>query len=68
VLEQFTPSLRRLERLRFSSLTGRGSVELHQRLIECCAAGDATGAAAVSFETWQTLEPLLEGVDPGTET
>jgi len=68
VLEQFTPSLRRLERLRFSSLTGRGSVSLHERLIERCAAGDATGAAAVSFETWQTLEPLLGGADPGTET
>jgi DNA-binding GntR family transcriptional regulator len=68
VLEQFTPSLRRLERLRFSSLTGRGSVGLHERLIERCAAGDAIGAAAVAYETWQTLEPLLEGVDPGTET
>jgi DNA-binding GntR family transcriptional regulator len=60
VLEQFTPTVRRLERLRFSSLSGRGSVALHERLIERCAAGDVEGAAAVSFETWQTLEPLLE--------
>lgn len=59
VLEQFTPLLRRVERLRFSSLTGRGSVALHADLIERCRAGDADGAAAVSWDTWQTLEPLL---------
>ncbi len=60
VLEQFTPSLRRLERLRFASLAGRGSVALHDRLLERCAAGDVDGAAATSYETWQTLEPLLD--------
>lgn len=60
VLEQFTPVLRRVERLRFGSLSGRGSVALHERLIELCEAGDADGAAAVSFETWQSLEPLLQ--------
>jgi len=59
VLEQFTPVLRRVERLRFSSLTGRGSVALHADLIARCRAGDADGAAAVSWDTWQTLEPLL---------
>ena len=59
VLEQYTPSLRRIERLRFASLAGRGSVALHDRLIERCAAGDVDGAAATSYETWQTLEPLL---------
>ncbi|MFD4760351.1 GntR family transcriptional regulator [Streptomyces sp. NPDC058439] len=60
VLEQFTPVLRRVERLRFSSVTGRGSVALHRKLIDLCAAGDAEAAADVSFDTWQTLEPLLE--------
>jgi DNA-binding GntR family transcriptional regulator len=65
VLEQFTPLLRRVERLRFSSLTGRGSVALHADLIDRCRAGDADGAAAVSWDTWQTLEPLL-GVDDET--
>jgi DNA-binding GntR family transcriptional regulator len=59
VLEQFTPLLRRVERLRFSSLTGRGSVALHANLIDRCRAGDTDGAAAVSWDTWQTLEPLL---------
>jgi DNA-binding GntR family transcriptional regulator len=74
VLERFTPLLRRVERLRFSSLTGRGSVALHADLIARCRAGDADGASVVSWDTWQTLEPLL-GVDgndvaegPATET
>ncbi|MFD2356227.1 GntR family transcriptional regulator [Nonomuraea ferruginea] len=38
VLERFTPVLRRLERLRFSSLSGRESVAQHDRIIELCAA------------------------------
>lgn len=63
VLEQFTPLLRRVERLRFSSLTGRGSVALHAGLIQRCRAGDADGAAAVSWDTWQALEPLLATAD-----
>ncbi|NYG08132.1 DNA-binding GntR family transcriptional regulator [Phycicoccus badiiscoriae] len=60
VLDQFTPVLRRVERLRFGSLSGRDSVSLHARLIDLCQAGDREGAAAVSHETWQTLAPLLE--------
>jgi DNA-binding GntR family transcriptional regulator len=59
VLDQFTPVLRRVERLRFASLSGRGSVGLHTRLVQLCEQGDVEGAARVSFETWQTLEPLL---------
>lgn len=60
VLEQFTPVLRRVERLRFSSLSGRGSVALHARLIDLCEAGDREAAAEVSHQTWQTLAPLLD--------
>lgn len=63
VLEQFTPVLRRVERLRFASLSGRGSVTLHDRLIDRCEARDVEGAVEVSFETWQTLEPLLDQPD-----
>lgn len=63
VLEQFTPLLRRVERLRFSSLTGRGSVALHTDLIDRCRAGDVDGAAAVSWDTWQTLGPLILGIE-----
>jgi DNA-binding GntR family transcriptional regulator len=59
VLEQFTPVLRRLERLRFSSLTGRRSVALHERIIELCEAQDVEGAAAATRDNWLTLDPLL---------
>jgi DNA-binding GntR family transcriptional regulator len=57
VLDQFTPVLRRAERLRFSSLTGRGSVALHDRLIRLCETGDADSAAEVAFVTWHSLDP-----------
>jgi DNA-binding GntR family transcriptional regulator len=72
VLEQFTPVLRRVERLRFSSLSGRASVAQHARIIDLCASGDAEGAATATRENWQTLAPLLdtplaEG-DPGALT
>jgi DNA-binding GntR family transcriptional regulator len=59
VLAQFTPVVRRLERLRFASIAGRGSVDLHARLVELCQAGDVEAAAQVSHETWQTLAPLI---------
>ena len=60
VLDQFTPVVRRVERLRFGSLSGRGSVALHARLIDLCEAGEREAAAEVSHETWQTLAPLLD--------
>jgi DNA-binding GntR family transcriptional regulator len=59
VIEQFTPVLRRLERLRFSSLSGRSSVAQHDRIIALCAAGDIEAAAAATRANWQTLLPLL---------
>jgi DNA-binding GntR family transcriptional regulator len=62
VLDQFSPVLRRLERLRFSSLAGRASVALHSRLVDLCEAGDVEAAAAVSHETWQSLKPLLDSL------
>ena len=55
VLEQFTPTLRRAERLRFASLRGRASIPQHDELIRLCAAGDAEGAAAVAYDTWHSL-------------
>lgn len=60
VLEQFTPVVRRLERLRFSSLSGRSSLALHERLVDLAEDGDVEGAADVSHETWQALQPLLD--------
>ncbi|UOY02435.1 GntR family transcriptional regulator [Blastococcus sp. PRF04-17] len=55
VLEQFTPTVRRAERLRFGSLRGQASVRLHDELIRLCAAGDTEGAAAVAYDTWHSL-------------
>ncbi len=66
VLEQFTPVLRRLERLRFSSLSGRDSVAQHDRIIALCAAGDVAGAAAATRANWETLAPLLNTDAPGS--
>lgn len=60
VLDQFTPVVRRAERLRFSSLGGRASIARHDELIRLCAAGDADGAAAVAFDTWRTLPTIEE--------
>ena len=55
VLDQFTPVVRRAERLRFTSLGGGASVERHEALIRLCEEGDAEGAAAVAFDTWHSL-------------
>jgi DNA-binding GntR family transcriptional regulator len=60
VLAQFTPLLRRIERVRFASLNGRRSIAQHERIIALCGAGDADGAAAAARENWATLAPLLE--------
>ncbi|WP_219106639.1 GntR family transcriptional regulator [Austwickia sp. TVS 96-490-7B] len=62
VLEQFTPVVRRVERLRFASLAGRESIFLHARLVDLCAAGEVEAAAEVSFQTWQRLAPLIESL------
>lgn len=58
VLEQVTPLVRRAERARFSSLTGRGSVTAHATIIALCAAGDAERAGAEARANWLTLQLL----------
>lgn len=55
VLDQFTPVVRRAERLRFTTLGGRASIARHNELIRLCAKGDAEAAAQVAFDTWHTL-------------
>ena len=62
VLEQFTPTVRHAERLRFASLRGRGSVRQHDELIRLCAAGDVAGAAAVAYDAWHSLPTTVEPV------
>jgi len=60
VLEQFTPMIRRIERLRFGSLDGRASVAQHDELIRLCAAGEVEAAAAVAYDTWHSLPSTLD--------
>jgi DNA-binding GntR family transcriptional regulator len=59
VLEQFTPLLRRFERLRFGSLSGRDSVAQHDLIVAMCEAGDVEAAVAATRANWQTLSALL---------
>jgi DNA-binding GntR family transcriptional regulator len=66
VLDQLTPVVRRLERLRFASLAGVESVALHARLVEACEAGDVDAAAEVAFRTWQNLADLIPEPAPAT--
>jgi DNA-binding GntR family transcriptional regulator len=56
VLDQYTPVLRRVERIRFASLRGRDSVAQHARIIELAAAGDADAAAVEARRNWMTLD------------
>ena len=60
VLEQFTPLLRRAERLRFSSEEATASIARHEELIRLCAAGDSDGAAAVAYGTFASLPATEE--------
>ncbi len=64
VLDQFSPVVRRLERLRFASHAGAESVALHDQLVQACAAGDVDAAADVAFRTWQNLADLIPDPDP----
>lgn len=61
VLEQVTPVLRRLERIRFASRDGRHSVALHEQIIARCEAGDSEGAGRAARDNWHTLIAAPEG-------
>ena len=67
VIEQYTPTLRRMERLRFSSLAGRSSVDQHDQIIRLCAQGAGVEAAVATRANWQTLAPVLTELDPDKE-
>lgn len=60
VLESVTPLLRRMERARFASLTGRASVAQHTAIIEHARAGDTEAAAEAARANWLTLKPPLD--------
>ena len=59
-VERFTPAIRRLERARFAAAHGRGSVDLHERLIAACETADADAAVATTTEIWTALLSELE--------
>jgi DNA-binding GntR family transcriptional regulator len=59
-IDRFTPAIRRLERLRFTTDGGHPSVDLHDRLIAACAAHDVDAAVATTTEIWTALLSELE--------
>ncbi|HEV2796747.1 MAG TPA: GntR family transcriptional regulator [Nocardioides sp.] len=67
VLDQLGPVVRRLERLLFASLAAVDSVDLHDRLVAACEAGDADAAADVAFRTWQNLADLIPDTPSSTD-
>jgi hypothetical protein len=58
------PTLRRIERLRFGTLSGRRSVQQHAQIIELAATGDATVTAAAVRDNWLTLGAVLDASFP----
>jgi DNA-binding GntR family transcriptional regulator len=64
--ERYTPLVRRLERQRFGA-PGHPSVDLHDRLITACAAGDVDAAVVTTTEIWTALlSGLTEETPDGT--
>ncbi|MGO4193401.1 GntR family transcriptional regulator [Arthrobacter sp. YAF17] len=55
LLEQTTPVLRRVERMRFGSFAARGSVAQHAEIIRLARLGDADAAARACRENWLSL-------------
>jgi DNA-binding GntR family transcriptional regulator len=65
-IERQLPLIRRLERLRFSSLLGRRSISWHDQFIDACEDGDVETAVAITTRIWTTLIDLMdsEGENP----
>ena len=61
VIDHFDPVVRRAERVRFSQ-NGDTSGELHEKLLELLATGDAEEAATVAFDIWHSL-PIGDASD-----
>ncbi|QYF91114.1 GntR family transcriptional regulator [Arthrobacter sp. PAMC25284] len=59
VLEQTTPVIRRIERMRFGSFAGRHSVAQHATIIEHTRRGDAEATAIACRENWLSLRFTL---------
>jgi DNA-binding GntR family transcriptional regulator len=61
VLEQTTPLLRRVERMRFSSSAARESVAQHEAVIALTRTGDADGVATLCRDNWLSLRYTAAG-------
>jgi DNA-binding GntR family transcriptional regulator len=59
-LDRLMPGVRRLERLRFGSLAGRGSVRDHAEIVRLATAGEAAETAARVRENWLSLGALID--------
>ncbi|NJP34889.1 GntR family transcriptional regulator [Micromonospora sp. HSS6-12] len=59
-IDRYTPLIRRLERQRFTTLPGEGSVRRHEELIRACASGDADAAADITATIWSSLDEILQ--------
>ena len=55
VLEQTTPLLHRVERMRFASFAGRESVVQHDAIVQSARGGDAAATGALVRENWLSL-------------
>jgi DNA-binding GntR family transcriptional regulator len=60
ILDDVTPLLRRMERMRFGALAGRSSFAQHDSIVRLAADGNAEGAAAFARANWLTLQPALD--------
>jgi DNA-binding GntR family transcriptional regulator len=60
VLDRLMPGVRRLERLRFGSLSGRASVRQHDEIVRLAAQKDAVKTAERVRENWLSLGKLID--------
>lgn len=56
LLDQVTPVLRRVERMRFQSTVARESIAQHAGILDAARRRDAAEAARITRENWQSLE------------
>lgn len=67
-ITRHTPLVRRLERRRFGEGGSCRSTDLHERLIDACAAGDTAAAVALTAEIWHSLAELTESTELAEST
>jgi DNA-binding GntR family transcriptional regulator len=66
-LERLMPRVRRLERARFASLSGRTSVKQHDRIVDCAARGSVRETVDAVRSNWRSLGALIESSFPPDE-